>query len=72
MPWLSPDEALRRCTMLGDRHHEAALRNNRAACSMSWGGAARHREELMRSVAAFAEVGKRPGLEPEIWKLVEW
>jgi DNA-binding SARP family transcriptional activator/Tfp pilus assembly protein PilF len=66
------DEAIRRCANLGDRHREAALRNNRADLLHALGRPREAAEELTRSVTAFAGVGERPGLEPEIWKLVEW
>ena len=66
------DEALRRCVLLGDRHREAALRNNRADLLHALGRAAEAAEEQIRSVTAFADVGERGALEPEIWKLVEW
>ncbi len=66
------EEALRRCELLGDRHREAALRNNRADLLHALGRPAEAAEELVRSVTAFAEVGEGRGLEPEIWKLVEW
>jgi len=66
------DEALRRCTVLGDRHREAALRNNRADLLHALGRPREAAEEQVRSVTAFAEVGDRQGFEPEIWKLVDW
>jgi tetratricopeptide (TPR) repeat protein len=66
------DEALRRSVAVGDRHREAALRNNRADLLHALGRRAEAEAEQMRAVAAFAEVGERPGFEPEIWKLVDW
>ncbi len=66
------DEALRRCVLIGDRHREAALRNNRADLLHAMGRPAEAAEELVRSVTAFGEVGDRTGLQPEIWKLVDW
>jgi DNA-binding SARP family transcriptional activator len=65
------DEALRGCLILGDRHREAALRNNRADLLQALGRRAEAEDELRRSVSAFAAVGET-GLEPEIWKLVDW
>lgn len=66
------DEALRRCVLMGDRHREAALRNNRADLLHALGRPREAAEELIRSVSAFVEVGDPPGLEPAIWKLVDW
>jgi DNA-binding SARP family transcriptional activator len=65
------DEALRRCVVVGDRHREAALRNHRADLLHALGRRREADEELVRSVTAFAEVGES-GVEPEIWKLVDW
>jgi tetratricopeptide (TPR) repeat protein len=65
------DEALRRCVIVGDRHREAALRNNRADLLQALGRRAEAEDELVRSVVAFADVGEQE-FEPEIWKLVDW
>ena len=66
------DEALRQCTILGDRHREGALRNNRADLLHALGRPTEAAEELVRSVTALAGVGDPGRLDPEIWKLVEW
>ena len=66
------DEALRRCVHMGDRHREAALRNNRADLLHAMGRQDEAAQELVRSVTAFGEVGDRTGFQPEIWKLVDW
>jgi ATP/maltotriose-dependent transcriptional regulator MalT len=66
------DEALRRCTVLGDRHREAALRNNRADLLHELGRRRESAEELKRSVIAFAAVGDEEGPQPGIWRLVDW
>jgi tetratricopeptide (TPR) repeat protein len=66
------EEALRRCVAHGDRHREAALRNNRADLLHALGRPREAQEELVRSVTAFADVGDRVAFEPEIWKLVDW
>jgi tetratricopeptide (TPR) repeat protein len=66
------DDALRRCVLIGDRHREAALRNNRADLLHALGRQREAAEELIRSVTAFGEVGDQQGFEPEIWKLVDW
>jgi hypothetical protein len=66
-------EALARCELQGDRHRQAALENNLADLLQATGRADEAMAHLKRAVALFAEVGGRPGgLEPEIWKLVEW
>ncbi len=54
--------------LLGDRHREAALRNNRADLLHALGRPREAVEELARSVTAFSGVGDRDGLEPEIWE----
>jgi DNA-binding SARP family transcriptional activator len=65
------DQALALCTELGDRHREAALRNNRADLLHA---ADRHDEamdELKRAVTIFAEIGAESP-RPEVWKLARW
>ena len=64
--------ALELCVRQGDRHREAALRNNLADLLRSDGRDAEAIEELKRAVAIFAEIGEPGKLEPEIWKLSEW
>lgn len=66
-------EALEACLTLGDRHQEAALRNNLADILRT-----SHQEEaaisqLKQAVAIFADIGQNVvDWEPEIWKLAEW
>jgi hypothetical protein len=57
----------------GDRHREAALRNNLADLLHALGREEEAMAELKLAVALFAEVGAQVG-EPraEIWKLTEW
>ena len=65
--------ALERCMRLGDRHQEAALRNNLADLYHATGQHAAAMEELKRAVAIFAEIGAEAGPEnAEIWMLSEW
>jgi DNA-binding SARP family transcriptional activator len=66
-------EALELVAAQGDRHREAALRNNLADTLHRAGREEDAMEELKRAVAIFAEVGghddePRPG----VWQLVEW
>ena len=65
-------EALEPVAAQGDRHREAALRNNLADTLHRAGRGEDAMEELKRAVATFAEVGghddePRPG----VWQLVE-
>jgi hypothetical protein len=65
--------ALEHCVRLGDRHQEAALRNNLADLYHATGRHAAAMEELKRAVAIFAEIGAEAGPEnAEIWMLSEW
>jgi tetratricopeptide (TPR) repeat protein len=65
--------ALERCTRLGDRHQEAALRNNLADLYHATDQHDAAMEELKRAVAIFAEIGAEAGPEnAEIWMLSEW
>ncbi len=57
---------------VGDRHREAALRNNLADLLHAAGRRDEAMAELKKAVAIFAEVGEEGKLEPEIWKLSEW
>jgi DNA-binding SARP family transcriptional activator len=66
-------EALRLVVAQGDRHREAALRNNLADTLHRGGREDEAMEELKRAVAIFAEVGgyeEEP--QPRVWQLVEW
>lgn len=57
----------------GDRHREAALRNNLADLLHRAGREEESMAALKDAVAIFADVGQDPyELRPEIWKLVEW
>ena len=66
-------EALALVADQGDRHREAALRNNLADTLHRGGREEDAMDELKRAVAIFAEIGghddePRPG----VWQLVEW
>ena len=63
---------MRLCVTLGDRHREAALRNNLADLLHAAGRADEAMAELRESVTIFAEIGEPGTMQPEIWKLVEW
>ena len=57
----------------GDRHREAALRNNLADLLHALGREEDAMAELKQAVALFAEVGGQAGeWRSEIWKLTEW
>ena len=63
-PWSPPQ---------GDRHREAALRNNLADTLHRAGRDDEAMEELKRAVAIFAEVGGHEDEpQPGVWRLVEW
>jgi predicted ATPase len=65
--------ALELCAEQGDRHREAALHNNLADLLHGAGREAESMEHLKHAVAIFAEVGDgEGGMQPEVWKLVEW
>ena len=64
--------ALELCARLGDRHREAALRNNLADLCHAAGREEESMAHLKRAVEIFAEIGEGDRLQPEIWKLVEW
>jgi tetratricopeptide (TPR) repeat protein len=67
------ERALRLCTEQGDRHREAALHNNLADLLHRAGREPESMEHLKRAVTLFAEVGDEAGgMQPEVWKLVEW
>lgn len=66
-------EALELCIGQGDRHHEAALRNNLADLLHRAGQSEGAMEELKRAVTAFATIGSEgDALYPGVWSLVEW
>ena len=65
--------ALELCMRLGDRHREAALRNNLADLYYASGQPDAAMHELKQAVTIFAEVGAEAGPEnAEIWMLSEW
>ncbi len=64
--------ALAACLELGDRHREAALHNNMSDLLRASGRREDAMRHLKRAVAIFAEIGEPGGMEPEVWKLVEW
>jgi DNA-binding SARP family transcriptional activator len=65
--------ALALCSEQGDRHREAALHNNLADLLHRTGRDPESMEHLKRAVTIFAEVGDETGgMQPEVWKLVEW
>lgn len=65
--------ALEACLKLGDRHLEAALRNNLADILRADGQEESAMVQLKQAVAIFADIGQNiEDWEPEIWKLVEW
>jgi tetratricopeptide (TPR) repeat protein len=65
--------ALELCSEQGDRHREAALHNNLADLLHREGREPESMEHLKLAVALFAEVGDGDGgMQPEVWKLVEW
>ena len=67
------EAALQLCATLGDRHREAALRNNIADILHRAGRGEEAMEWLKQAVAIFAEIGvDEGGWRPEVWKLVEW
>jgi tetratricopeptide (TPR) repeat protein len=63
--------ALALCTEIGDRHREAALRNNRADLLHASDRSAEAMDELKRAVTIFAEIGAE-GPHPAVWKLARW
>lgn len=66
------EAALDACVRLGDRHREAALRNNLADVLNALGRKAEAMRHLKRAVTIFSEIGDPDGREAEVWKLVEW
>ena len=66
------EQALALCATVGDRHREAALRNNLADLLHGLGRHEEAMEELKRAVALFAEIGEPGELQPAIWRLIDW
>jgi tetratricopeptide (TPR) repeat protein len=66
------ETALTLCAALGDRHREAALHNNLADLFHALAQSEPAMAHLKQAVAIFAEIGEVSGMQPEIWKLVEW
>jgi DNA-binding SARP family transcriptional activator/predicted ATPase len=65
--------ALQHCLTYGDRHWEAALRNNLADALHQLGQREAAMSQLKQAVAIYAEIGQETGeWQPEIWKLMEW
>jgi predicted ATPase len=65
--------ALALCVAQGDRHREAALRNNLADTLHDAGETGAAMAQLKEAVSIFAEIGQEAGeRQPEIWKLIEW
>jgi tetratricopeptide (TPR) repeat protein len=65
--------ALELCTAHGDRHHEAALRNNLADILHRAGRADHAMEQLKLAVTVFAAIGSEgEDVYPGVWSLVEW
>jgi DNA-binding SARP family transcriptional activator len=66
-------QALELCTAHGDRHHEAALRNNLADILHRAGRGDRAMEQLKLAVTVFAAIGSEgEDVYPGVWSLVEW
>ena len=59
-------EALALCASVGDRHREAALRNNLADLLHAAGREEESMERLKKAVAIFAEFGEDGASQPEI------
>ncbi len=67
------EQALAICAEQGDRHREAALRNNLADVLHELGENDAAMQQLKEATATLAEIGGEPAsLLPEVWKLVEW
>lgn len=64
--------ALEACRRIGARHLEGVVENNLADELHAVGREEEAMEHLKGAVTAFADVGGRDPLEPEIWKLVAW
>jgi DNA-binding SARP family transcriptional activator/tetratricopeptide (TPR) repeat protein/energy-coupling factor transporter ATP-binding protein EcfA2 len=66
------ESALQACRRIGERHLEAVVENNLADQLHAVGRQEEAMDHLKMAVTAFAEIGARDELEPEIWKLVAW
>ena len=67
------EEALTVCVAMGDRHREAALRDQLANVLHGLGRHDDAMEELKRAVAIFADIGVEGGsIQTEVWRLSEW
>ncbi len=67
------ERALSLCVEQGDRHREAALRGNLADLLHRAGREAEAMVQLKAAATIFAEVGSdEDGMQPGVWKLVEW
>ncbi len=67
------ETALQKCLFYGDRHWEAALRNNLADLAHQRGQEEAAMTQLKQAVTIYAEIGQEAGTwQPEIWKLSEW
>ncbi|MDX1664060.1 MAG: AAA family ATPase [Candidatus Promineifilaceae bacterium] len=67
------ERALAMCLRYGDRHWEAALRNNLADLLHAQGQADPAMAQLKQAVQIYAEIGQESGdWQPEVWKLSEW
>ena len=61
------------CVAIGDRHREAALRDQLAQVLHGLGRHEEAMEELKRAVAIFADIGVEGGsIQTEVWRLSEW
>jgi tetratricopeptide (TPR) repeat protein len=66
------ESALDACRRIGERHLEAVVENNLADQLHAVGRQEEAMDHLKLAVTAFADIGGRDALEPEIWKLVAW
>ena len=67
------EQALAQGVAVGDRHREAALRNNLADLLHTAGRDEEAMAQLKQAVVIFAEIGVDAGdTRAEIWKLTEW
>jgi tetratricopeptide (TPR) repeat protein len=65
--------AVTRCVAIGDRHREAALRDQLAQVLHQGGRPAEAMDELKQAVAIFADIGVEGGsIQTEVWRLTEW
>ncbi len=65
--------ALEGCVAIGDRHREAALRDQLAAALYEGGRGEEAMAQLKLAVAILADIGVEGGsVQTEIWRLTEW